>query len=176
MVTKRNMTRAMLLLGVRLGIALEVGRHVLGALTPYGVRPARGKSMAPACGSPTLLIVKRRPPGHHDDGARPLEGAMVGLQAPLNDKMWGKRLIAASGMDADVAGRSVTARCALEPGEGVRPLPRGTIWVEGDNRAASLDSRYVGPVPVGLLREHVVSVARRARAQGPAEHIVIVPS
>eukprot|EP00439_Symbiodinium_sp_Y106_P013548 s3102_g1.t4 len=34
-------------------------------------------------------------------------------------------------------------------------IPRGHVWLEGDNKAASHDSRHYGPVPVGLLQGKV---------------------
>ncbi len=57
----------------------------------------------------------------------------------------------------------------LEPGDPpfvkrVRPLPAGwsaggpapRVWVEGDNRGASLDSRTFGPVPVSRIEGRAV--------------------
>lgn len=35
-------------------------------------------------------------------------------------------------------------------------VPPGHIWLEGDNKSKSNDSRAFGPVPVGLLRGRVV--------------------
>jgi len=34
-------------------------------------------------------------------------------------------------------------------------VPRGHVWLEGDNKAASYDSRHYGPVPMGLLQGKV---------------------
>jgi len=30
-------------------------------------------------------------------------------------------------------------------------IPSGKMWLEGDNKGASLDSRSFGPVPIGLM-------------------------
>ena len=30
-------------------------------------------------------------------------------------------------------------------------VPRGHLWLEGDNAAASVDSRHFGPAPAGLV-------------------------
>jgi len=34
-------------------------------------------------------------------------------------------------------------------------IPRGHVWLEGDNRSNSTDSNVYGPVPYGLLRSRV---------------------
>jgi len=34
-------------------------------------------------------------------------------------------------------------------------VPRGHVWLQGDNRASSHDSRHYGPVPMGLLQGKV---------------------
>ena len=36
-----------------------------------------------------------------------------------------------------------------------RFIPRGHIWLEGDNSRASYDSRHYGPVPIGLVQSRV---------------------
>ncbi|XP_049888248.1 mitochondrial inner membrane protease subunit 1 isoform X2 [Pectinophora gossypiella] len=35
-------------------------------------------------------------------------------------------------------------------------VPRGHVWLEGDNSGNSADSRVYGPVPQGLIRSRVV--------------------
>lgn len=35
-------------------------------------------------------------------------------------------------------------------------VPRGHVWLEGDNSSNSADSRVYGPVPQGLIRSRVV--------------------
>lgn len=35
-------------------------------------------------------------------------------------------------------------------------VPRGHVWLEGDNPENSADSRYYGPIPLGLIRSRAV--------------------
>ncbi|KAH6562969.1 hypothetical protein BSLG_002645 [Batrachochytrium salamandrivorans] len=35
-------------------------------------------------------------------------------------------------------------------------IPKGTVWIQGDNFENSRDSREFGPVPMGLIRGHVL--------------------
>ncbi|CAA7051054.1 unnamed protein product [Microthlaspi erraticum] len=37
-------------------------------------------------------------------------------------------------------------------------IPEGHCWVEGDNKASSLDSRTFGPIPLGLIQGRVTRV------------------
>ena len=34
-------------------------------------------------------------------------------------------------------------------------IPKGHMWIEGDNRSNSVDSRTYGPVPMGLIEAKV---------------------
>eukprot|EP00931_Biecheleriopsis_adriatica_P069931 TRINITY_DN43734_c0_g1_i1.p1 TRINITY_DN43734_c0_g1~~TRINITY_DN43734_c0_g1_i1.p1 ORF type:complete len:182 (+),score=15.44 TRINITY_DN43734_c0_g1_i1:34-546(+) len=46
--------------------------------------------------------------------------------------------------------------CVAEAGRTREEIvPRGYVWLEGDNKAQSHDSRHYGPVPVGLLQGKV---------------------
>ncbi|OEL30407.1 Mitochondrial inner membrane protease subunit 2 [Dichanthelium oligosanthes] len=40
----------------------------------------------------------------------------------------------------------------------IRQIPVGHCWVEGDNSGNSLDSRFYGPVPLGLMQGKVTHV------------------
>lgn len=39
-------------------------------------------------------------------------------------------------------------------------IPKGHVWIEGDNAARSHDSRDFGPVPFGLIRGKAVCKVR----------------
>lgn len=35
-------------------------------------------------------------------------------------------------------------------------VPKGFVWIEGDNSTNSSDSRYYGPIPLGLIRSRAI--------------------
>lgn len=35
-------------------------------------------------------------------------------------------------------------------------VPRGHVWIEGDNSENSSDSRYYGPIPQGLVKSRAI--------------------
>ncbi|KAG2565338.1 mitochondrial inner membrane protease subunit 2-like [Panicum virgatum] len=40
----------------------------------------------------------------------------------------------------------------------IRQIPQGHCWVEGDNASVSMDSRFYGPVPLGLMQGRVTHI------------------
>lgn len=44
----------------------------------------------------------------------------------------------------------------INPVEKEKRIPQGHVWLEGDNKARSLDSKTYGPVPIGLTEGRVV--------------------
>ncbi|KAG6455013.1 mitochondrial inner membrane protease subunit 1 [Manduca sexta] len=59
--------------------------------------------------------------------------------------------------------QNICKRIVGLPGDKVRGnfarshvVPRGHVWLEGDNSGNSTDSRLYGPVPEGLIRSRVV--------------------
>ncbi|CAO2822778.1 unnamed protein product [Amaranthus hypochondriacus] len=51
-------------------------------------------------------------------------------------------------------------------------IPPGHCWVEGDNSAASADSRSYGPVPLGLAQGRVTHVLWPPQRMGKVERVV----
>ncbi|MDO8915081.1 MAG: signal peptidase I, partial [Coriobacteriia bacterium] len=49
-------------------------------------------------------------------------------------------------------------------------VPKGTVFLCGDNRIVSLDSRYIGPLPVSNIHGRVVAV------WAPIDRMRVVPS
>lgn len=35
-------------------------------------------------------------------------------------------------------------------------VPKGFVWIEGDNQRNSSDSRYYGPIPLGLIKSRAI--------------------
>jgi inner membrane protease subunit 1 len=101
----------------------------------YDIRVAVGPSMLPTINEAgDVLLVDRLTP--HLRGYR--KGDIVLTKSPLNPQTHlCKRVIAQPGESAFV--------------DGVHYLvPQGYMWVEGDNKDHSLDSRTFGPIPEGL--------------------------
>jgi signal peptidase I len=92
---------------------------------------------------------------------------------------WVKRVIGIGGDTVDVAGDVITVNGAPEQfphkimtsGES-RPVehlvvPHGQLFVAGDNRGISEDSRYVGTFPAGSVRGKVVAIYAPIERIGP---------
>ncbi|CAK4728588.1 hypothetical protein AC1031_017227 [Aphanomyces cochlioides] len=73
-------------------------------------------------------------------------GDVVVASSPVNAQgSVCKRIIA-------VEGQFVKCRPRFEAdAERVVEVPKGHVWVEGDNATASIDSRHYGPIPVALV-------------------------
>lgn len=136
---------------------LRVGQYVTVDL---GARPPRRGD-----------IVVFHPPagavsGQDECGHRPAKGAMCDRPAPrLADARFLKRVVALGGDRIAMRrgrltrnGRTLAEPYAAHchPGEECdfpHPIvvPRGTFYALGDNRGASDDSRFWGPVPLGAI-------------------------
>jgi len=158
------------------GLAREILETVVLALVvalvvrTYGVQVFRvdGESMLPTLVHGDRLLVNKlvyrfRPPA---------PGEVVVIADPANPgRHIVKRVIAVAGDEVTVRGDAVwvngrrLAEPYVNPGSpgtydvGPLTIPPGYVWVMGDNRGASLDSRLLGPIPV-------------ARVEGPAVALV----
>lgn len=123
--------------------------------------------------SPTIMVhdrvIAERISVHFSD---PKPGDIVVFDDPLGGPVpLIKRVIAVSGQTVDVHDGSVWVNGArlnepythgLPTEVGSLPLPcaipNGRIWVMGDNRTNSLDSRYFGPVDVATVQARAVAL------------------
>jgi len=53
-------------------------------------------------------------------------------------------------------------------------VPRGHVWLEGDNLENSSDSRTYGPVPYGLLRSRVLYKVNLCFSQGGYDFVSLM--
>jgi inner membrane protease subunit 1 len=91
---------------------------------------------------------------------RPLQhGDVVALVQPQTLEPVTKRIIGLAGDEILLSPDEPDSRCVR--------VPKGHVWVEGDNRTASRDSRQYGPVPIALLRGRVLAQVSLARAGQP---------
>lgn len=103
-----------------------------------------GPSMEPTLESNNILFTEHISPRLH----RLRRGDIVIARSPTNPKQnICKRIVAMPG-DSIKSGFPFPRRSQM--------VPRGHVWLEGDNHSNSADSRVYGPVPQGLIRSRVV--------------------
>lgn len=94
-----------------------------------------------------FLLLKVTP---HGKPYTPELGQIVVVQNPTitfeNDNFFIKRIFATEGQLVKVT--DVNTNKLLY----VSKVPKGHVWIQGDNLVSSFDSRSFGPVPVGLIR------------------------
>ena len=80
-------------------------------------------------------------------------GELITVESPLTPgRMVCKRLI---GLPGDIICVDPTGR--LAPSTEHVVIPKGHIWISGDNADASRDSRTYGPVPMALVKGRIVA-------------------
>lgn len=80
-------------------------------------------------------------------------GDLITLESPITrGRLVCKRLI---GMPGDIICVDPTGQYA-DPSEHII-VPKGHVWVCGDNPTASRDSRVYGPVPIALVKGRIVA-------------------
>ncbi|XP_026765044.1 mitochondrial inner membrane protease subunit 1 [Galleria mellonella] len=101
-----------------------------------------GPSMEPTLESNNILLTEHISPKLQ----RLRRGDIVISKSPNNPKQnICKRIV---GMPGDKVRGHFPKRSQI--------VPRGHVWLEGDNSSNSADSRIYGPVPQGLIRSRVV--------------------
>ncbi|CAB1127787.1 Signal peptidase I [Candidatus Hydrogenisulfobacillus filiaventi] len=124
----------------------------------------QGISMLPAYRSGDLLVVLRRPLW----SGQPRPGQVVVLHPPIPSRVeFVKRVVATGGEVVAmqqgrvyVNGRPLTpAYCRACGRASFAPyrVPAGSVFVLGDNRPVSEDSRFFGPVPDGAVSGLVIA-------------------
>lgn len=110
----------------------------------YSVGSAGGDSMLPTLQTHSLVLNSRL----HARGKGVRTGDMVIAVAPYDPERWVlKRVI---GREGDFV--------LVDPrGNEMVQVPKGHVWLAGDNLDYSRDSRHYGPVPVGLIKGKVVA-------------------
>ncbi|XP_016942381.2 mitochondrial inner membrane protease subunit 1 [Drosophila suzukii] len=123
----------------------------------------KGPSMEPTLYSDNVLLTERL--SKHWRTYQP--GDIVIAVSPINAGQFiCKRIVAVSGdqvltqkpspIEAEFSGRQDSAASKKKPVMTKDYVPRGYVWIEGDNKGNSSDSRYYGPIPVGLIRSRVL--------------------
>ena len=109
----------------------------------------------------------------------PRRGDVVVVDRPGNQKTLVKRVIAVAGELVEVRNGHAWVNGQLldepwverfgGPGYGPEVVPEDHVFILGDNRTVSHDSRAIGPVPVAAVRGHVVLV------YWPPDQVKLVP-
>lgn len=161
-------TTSLLWLGALWGASLAVNRSL---------RDVEGDSMQPTLDPGDRLLV--RPVGP----LPPRRGDLVVVRDPRRpDRATVKRVVGLPGERIELrSGRlSIDGVTHIEPyahqrcGDVACFVPGGHVYVLGDNRARSTDSRTYGPVPVGLLDAVVVATVRPVRSSLRSQPLPLV--
>ncbi|KAI8326253.1 LexA/Signal peptidase [Martensiomyces pterosporus] len=109
--------------------------------------PSQGPSMLPTLNMAGDILLIERLPGWRN---RLRVGDIVTFTSPLNpERRAVKRLLAVEGDTICVD--PTKDRLAFVQ------IPKGYVWLQGDNYSNSTDSRTYGPIPVSLLRGRVLA-------------------
>lgn len=110
-----------------------------------------GPSMLPTMSTHGEAILENRLSFYRHGAASLQRGSMITFYSPLSpSRVVCKRII---GLPGDIVCVDPTGLKAPSTEHAV--VPKGHIWVAGDNATWSTDSRDYGPVPMGLVRGHM---------------------
>lgn len=155
-------------------LAGAVALWAAGVAVNRSLRDVTGNSMEPTLGPGDRLLV--RPVGP----VPPRRGDVVVLRDPREAaRRTVKRVVGLPGEHVALrAGRLVIDGVThIEPhahhrcGDDDRTIPADHLYVLGDNRARSTDSRTYGPVPTGLVEAVVVGTVRPLRTTVRSEPV-----
>ena len=144
-------------------LAIIIGVVVLRGWIIEGVI-VEGKSMAPNLREGERLLVVKK---HYSPERLPSRGDVIIFPDPEEGAIVVKRVIGLPGERVDVMGPRVYINGQLlrepyakatEPAGLTRIVPQGRIWVMGDNRDDSADSREYGTIRLESIRGRAVMV------------------
>jgi signal peptidase I len=143
----------------------------------FGVSEVQGTSMVPTLqGGDRLLLTKGYTSPHHGD----IVVFVIDEHGTPTEIV--KRVVGLPGDTVEVFGDSVLVNGKPEatPHTGIvqatsphilpQTIPPGSVWVMGDNRPVSLDSRYIGPIALSTARGRVAAIF------APIGRMRVVPS
>lgn len=138
-----------------------VARWLPNARYRFGL--AQFNSMEPVLGAGDRFVYDVR--AYRSTG--PARGEVVLFEAPedLGPAYWVKRVLAGPGDRVEIRGQALWVNGAAAgacPGTanlGPLDVPSGHLFLLGDNRAVSYDSRAWGPLPVSMVKGKVLYVA-----------------
>ncbi|XP_011203279.2 mitochondrial inner membrane protease subunit 1 [Bactrocera dorsalis] len=122
-----------------------------------------GPSMEPTLHSKNILLTERISTRFHN----PRRGDIIIAVSPTDPKQFiCKRIVGIPGdrivlknntrpIEADIDVLVINKKQKVNEFQD-EYVPRGYIWIEGDNSENSSDSRYYGPIPLGLVKSRVV--------------------
>ncbi|XBX07555.1 signal peptidase I [Enterocloster clostridioformis] len=142
-------------------VVLNIGLAVLAALwisNYYRLAAVSGRSMEPALSQGDIVVVRM--------GTLPQRGDIVVIDSKTLHKRIIKRVIAVEGDTVFVSdgeiwinGETLTEEYVKEPYEHVKGfwvVPPESVYVLGDNRNHSRDSRVIGFIPMGEVAGTVI--------------------
>ncbi len=170
---RRSARIALMLVGPLTAILLAL---LLVFYVYFGTTTVNGPSMYPTLWDHDYVLITK-------GLAHPQRGDIVVLHVVYKGvtEEWMKRIVAIGGDRVDVAGDLITVNGQGEKfphmimnGGATVPVEhivvsQGQLFVAGDNRSVSLDSRYVGTFPVSSIHGRAVAI------YAPLQRIGLVP-
>lgn len=174
--TRGQRRSARIALGLIVPLTVVLFAIILVFYVFYDTTTVDGPSMYPTLFDHDYVLITKGIPV-------PQRGDVVVLRVMYRGQSeeWVKRIVAVGGDRVDIAGNLITVNGRGETfphmivdGGATQPtgqivVPGGHIFVAGDNRAVSLDSRFVGTFPATSIHGRVLAI------YAPLSRIGIVP-